>query len=341
MHHTRASKGRSLQGAILPKSKNWGVFMKKYLLKRLLIMIPVFFGITVMVFCLVNWAPGSPVDAMITDTMTAADIEELRVSMGLDAPLHVQYAKWLGRMLTGNLGNSYRTKSPVINNIAERIGPTLLLMGTVLTVSVVLGVFLGILAACKPYSIFDYSASGLAFIGSGMPTFFIALIFIYFFSVKLRWLPTGGMYTNASSQSLPELIRHMVLPTAVMSISMIGNYIRQTRSAMLEVLGEEYIKMSRAKGMGEKRVVLIHALRNAMLPTITAIGLSVPTLVGGSVVTEQIFGWPGIGSLMVLSVTYRDYPVIMGITVYIAVAVMAVNLLVDLLYGILDPRVRN
>lgn len=315
--------------------------MRKYLLKRLLIMIPVFFGITIMVFCLVNWAPGSPVDAMITDTMTAEDIEELRINMGLDEPIYIQYGKWMGRMLTGDLGYSYRTKAPVIHDIAERIGPTLILMGTVLSVSVILGVFLGAMAAYKPYTVLDYTASGLAFVGSGMPTFFIALIFIYYFSVKLGILPTGGMYANASKQTFDELIRHMILPTAVMSISMVGNYIRQTRSAMLEVLGEEYIKMSRAKGMREKRVVLLHGLRNAMLPVITTIGLSVPTLVGGSVVTEQIFGWPGIGSLMVLSVTYRDYPVIMGITVYIAVAVMAVNLLIDLLYGLFDPRVRN
>ena len=315
--------------------------MRKYITKRLLVMIPVFFGITIMIFLLTNLAPGSPVDAMITDTMTPEDIEELRVSMGLDQPLYVQYGKWLGRLFQGDLGYSYRTKTSVISVVSERIAPTLLLNGMVLLLSVVLGIFLGVLAAYKPYSVWDYTASGLSFIGAGVPTFFIALVFIYLFAVKWNLLPTGGMYTNASNKTFAEACRHMVLPTAVMTISMVGNYIRQTRSAMLEVMGEDYIKMARAKGMREKRVILLHALRNSMLPIVTCIGLSVPFLVGGSVVTEQIFGWPGLGSLMVLSVTYRDYPVIMGITAYISIAVMLINLIMDLLYGILDPRIRN
>lgn len=315
--------------------------MKNFLFKRILVMIPVFFGMTILVFLLSNLTPGSPVDAMITPEMTPADIEALYVRMGLDQPLYVQYIKWLGRLFQGSLGYSYRTGTEVIRVIGERVGPTLLLTGIALALSILIGVVLGVLAACKPYSMWDYLASGLSFIGAGFPTFFLALISIYLFSVRLKWLPTGGMYTNANVRDWLDVIKHLIQPAAVLAITMMGSYIRQTRSAMLEVLGEEYIKMARAKGLREKVVLYSHALRNAMMPIATQIGMSVPFLVGGAVVTEQVFGWPGMGSLMVLSITYRDYPVIMGITVYITFAVMAVNLLMDIVYALLDPRVRN
>lgn len=315
--------------------------MSKYIVKRLLIMIPVFFGMTALVFFLSNMTPGSPIDAMITPEMEATDIARLEHEMGLDQPVYIQYFKWLGRLFQGNLGYSYRTSQEVIRVIGERVGPTLILTLTVLAVSVLIGVSLGVIAACRPYSVWDTIASGLSFIGSGMPGFFIALIFIYIFSVNLGWLPTGGMYTNANTHTLGDLISHLVLPTFSMAIASSGSYIRQTRSAMLEVLGEEYVKMDRAKGMRERVVLYSHALRNAMLPIVTTVGMSVPGLVGGAVIIEQIFGWPGMGSLMAMSVTYRDYPVIMGITMYITIAVLLTNLLMDLLYAVLDPRIRN
>jgi len=315
--------------------------MKKYILKRLLVMIPVFIGMTALVFFLSNMTPGSPVDAMVTPEMSVEDIEALKHNMGLDQPVYVQYIKWLQRMFQGNLGYSYRTSDPVIKDISERVGPTLTLTLTVLGVSIVFGVTLGVLAACKPYSIWDTLASGLSFVGSSMPGFFIALVLIYIFAVKLRWLPTGGMYTSVSSGSFSDLMKHMILPIIAMSLGSSGNYIRQTRSAMLEVMGEEYVKMARAKGMRERTVLYVHALRNAMLPIVTTVGMSVPGLVGGSIIIEQIFGWPGMGTLMTMSVTYRDYPVIMGITMYITVAVLITNLIMDLLYAVLDPRIRN
>lgn len=315
--------------------------MKKYIIKRLLIMIPVFLGMTALVFFLSNMTPGSPVDAMITPEMNAQDIEELEHRMGLDQPVYVQYFKWLGRMFQGDLGYSYRTSNPVIKDIGERVIPTLTLTLTVLVVAVIIGVTLGVLAACKPYSLWDTLASGLSFVGSSMPGFFIALVLVYLFAVKLGWLPTGGMYSSVSSNNFGDLVKHMILPTISMAMSSAGSYIRQTRSAMLEVMGEEYIKMARAKGMRERVVLYVHALRNAMLPIVTAIGMSVPGLVGGSIIIEQIFGWPGMGTLMTMSVTYRDYPVIMGITMYITVAVLATNLVMDLLYAVLDPRIRS
>ncbi|MDO4332718.1 MAG: ABC transporter permease [Eubacteriales bacterium] len=315
--------------------------MRKFLLKRFLILIPVFFGVTFLVFLLSNLAPGSPVDAMITPDMNEAQIQDLTLRMGLDQPIVVQYAKWLGRMVRGDLGYSYRTKTAVTGVIGERIGPTLVLTGTVLILSIAVGVALGVIAAYKPYTFWDYLASGISFVGSGVPSFFLALVLIYFFSVKLRLLPTGGMYTNAATESLADLARHMVLPVIVLTMSISGGYIRQSRSAMLEVLGEEYVKMARARGIKERVVLLRHALRNAMLPIVTAIAMSIPFLVGGSVITEQVFGWPGMGSLMVISISNRDYPVIMGITVYITIAVLAVNVIVDILYALLDPKIRN
>lgn len=315
--------------------------MKKFLLKRFLILIPVFFGVTFLVFLLSNLAPGSPVDAMITPDMNEAQIQDLTLRMGLDQPIAVQYAKWLGRMVQGDLGYSYRTKTEVAGVIGERIGPTLVLTGTVLALSVVIGVLLGVIAACRPYTFWDYLASGISFVGSGVPSFFLALVLIYFFSVKLHLLPTGGMYTNAGTENPADLARHMVLPVIVLTMSISGGYIRQSRSAMLEVLGEEYVKMARARGIKERVVLLKHALRNAMLPIVTSIAMSIPFLVGGSVVTEQVFGWPGMGSLMVISISNRDYPVIMGITVYITIAVLCVNVIVDILYALLDPKIRN
>lgn len=315
--------------------------MKKYILKRILIMIPVFIGMTALVFFLSRLTPGSPVDAMITPEMGVEDIAALEHRMGLDQPVYVQYFRWLESMFKGDLGYSYRTSAPVIKDIGVRVGPTLVLTLTVLVVSVIIGVTLGVLAASKPFSAWDMIASGLSFVGSSMPGFFIGLLLVYVFSIKLGLLPTGGMYTSVGSTSFADLVKHMLLPTITMSLSSAGSYIRQTRSAMLEVMGEEYVKMARAKGMRERTVLYIHALRNALLPIVTSIGMSVPGLVGGSIIIEQIFGWPGMGTLMVLSVTYRDYPVIMGITMYITVAVLITNLVMDLLYAVLDPRIRS
>ena len=315
--------------------------MGKFLIRRFLILIPVFFGMTFIVFMLTNLTPGSPVDAMLTPDMTEADIQQMYINFGLDQPLLIQYVKWLGRLLQGNLGYSYRTGGLVTKVIGERVGPTFQLTFVTLVLAIVIGVSLGVLAACKPDSVWDYLASGISFLGAGIPSFFLALILIYIFCVKLRILPTGGMYTSASTATFMDIAKHMILPCGTLILTMCGSYIRQTRSAMLEVLGEEYIKMSRANGTVERKVLYGYALRNAMLPISTAIGMSIPFLISGSVVIEQIFGWPGMGSLMVLSIQYRDYPVIMGATVYITIAIVIVNMLMDIVYALLDPRIRN
>jgi peptide/nickel transport system permease protein len=313
----------------------------KYVRKRLLIAIPVFISITVLVYIMSSLAPGDPVrTALSNPDATMEDIERLRAEWGLDRPVFVQYADWLERFLTGDMGTSYRTKRPVSTMIFERIGPSLLLMGTSILLSLLIAIPFGVMAAYKPYSAWDYAASGLAFFGAAIPAFFAALVFLYIFAVTLKVLPTGGMYGNDGVKDIGILLVHMILPTATLVLEQVGGYIRQVRSSVLEVLGEDYVRTARSKGVIERRVILNHALRNALMPIVTLLGMSIPFLVGGAVVTEQIFGWPGIGSLMVYSITTRDYPTIMGISAVIAIAVLFVNILLDVVYAILDPRIR-
>jgi peptide/nickel transport system permease protein len=313
----------------------------KYIGKRLIIAIPVFIGITILVYVMSSMAPGDPVrQALSSPDATLEDIARLRAQWGLDKPVIVQYLNWLGRFITGNMGTSYRTGRPVGGMILERIGPTLLITGTSIILSLVIAIPFGIMAAYKPYSAWDYAASGFAFFGAATPAFFAALVFLYFFSVTLKVLPTGGMYGNDGVKSLGILLVHMILPTVTLMLGQVGSYIRQVRSSVLEVLGEDYVRTARSKGLVERKVVLRHALRNALMPIVTLLGMSVPFLVGGAVVTEQIFGWPGIGSLMVYSITTRDYPTIMGISTVIAIAVLLINIILDIVYAVLDPRIR-
>lgn len=315
--------------------------MPKYIGKRILIAIPTFLGITLMVYVLASMAPGSPLEMIFMDpNATAEQMEAMRQKLGLDQPVIVQYLKWLGQLLQGNMGTSYRTGNAVWADVSERIGPTLLLTISSLIFSIVIAIPLGVMSAYKPYSAWDYISSALSFIGAAIPNFFAGLVFVYLFSVRLQIFPSGGMYDTSGVRTLPMLLHHMFLPMLVLSIQQMGSLIRQTRGAMLDVLQEDYIRTARAKGNRELVVVLGHALQNGFIPVVTRIGMMIPFLVGGAVVTEQIFAWPGLGSLMVLSINARDYPVIMGITVFIAGAVLIGNIIVDLIYGLLDPKIR-
>ncbi len=312
----------------------------RFTAKRILLMIPVLLGVSIVIYFLSNLIPGSPVDAYITETTTPEDIIRLQERFGLDQPIYVRYWNWLVSCLQGDFGFSYRTGTEVAELLVSRIGPTLLLATMALSVSLVISLCLGISAACKPYSPIDYISSGIAFVGSGFPGFFLALLSIYLFSVQLGWLPTSGMATSASNMQLGDILLHTIQPTMVLAISLAGSNIRQTRSAMLEVLNEDYVRVAEAKGMHRRTVIFRHALRNALIPITTQVGLTVLNLVGGAVVTEQIFGWPGIGTLLITSIKFRDYPTIMCITLYITFAVLVVNMVVDIIYGLLDPRVR-
>ena len=315
--------------------------MLRYIIKRLLIAIPVFIGITILVYAMSVNAPGDPVRmALNSPDATQEDMDRLREEWGLNDPIIVQYMNWTRKMLQGDLGTSYRTHRPVSEMISERIGPTLLITVTSVILALLISLPCGALAAYKPYTLWDYMASGISFIGAATPGFFAALVALYIFSVKLKWLPTGGMYGTDGIQSLPLLIRHMVLPVMTLTLAQIGSYIRQVRSSVLEVLGEDYIRTARSKGIREIRVVMRHTLRNVLIPIVTLVSMQIPFLVGGAVVTEQIFGWPGIGSLMVYSITARDYPTIMGISAMIGFAVLTANVVLDIVYALLDPRIR-
>lgn len=312
----------------------------KYIGKRLLIIIPTFLGITILAYILTAMAPGDPIDMIVgTAQVDQAMVDKLRAQYGLDQPVIIQYFHWLGRLLQGNLGLSYRTNEPVLSMILSRLGPTLMITLTSVVISVILAIPMGVAAAVKPYSVWDYIASGISFLAAAMPNFFVSLILVFIFGVTLQMLPTSGMYSSAGGKTLSDLLVHMILPVAVLAFQQIGNLIRQVRGSMLEVLQEDYIRTAREKGLKEKRVVIRHGLRNALVPVVTTIGMNLPFIVGGAIVTEQIFSWPGLGSLMVQSINARDYPVIMGITVAIAIVVLIGNLITDLVYGILDPRI--
>lgn len=314
--------------------------MKKYIIKRILISIPIFLIITFVVYILSNLAPGGPIEVIAANSgkLSPEDLEALKISYGLDKPVLVRYGFWLMDLFHGDLGDSYSFGKPVALLISQRIGPTLLLAGVSLLISILIGIPLGIVSACKQYSKTDTITSGYSYISQAMPGFFIAFILIYIFAAKLGWLPTSGMY-DSGEKSVFGLVKHMVLPVIASSFSIIGIFIRQTRSATLEVMNEDYIKTARSKGISKKRVILKHAVRNAMLPVVAVIGMCVANLLSGSVVVEQIFGWPGTGSLMMTAIEKRDYPIIMGLTVLIAAMVLIVNLLLDIVYAALDPRI--
>lgn len=312
--------------------------MFKYILKRLLQLIPAFFIITALVFFLSAAAPGDPVDAVLAsiDDVTPEMEAQIRAQYGLDKPAPVRYLIWLRNLLQGDMGVSTQTHEPVWDMIRDRIGPTLTLTGTALLISLLIAIPLGILAAIKPYSIWDNISSFLAFIGSSLPGFFVALMLIFIFAVNLKWLPTMGMYDRDGT----GLAKHLILPVIVTVLRMMGTYIKQTRGSILDVMNEEYVKAARAKGISEFQVLIKHVLRNALIPIVSCIGLNIPFLVGGATVTEKIFGWPGMGTLLVQAISQRDYNVIMGVTVLIALVVLVVNLLIDLIYAYLDPKIR-
>ena len=315
--------------------------MFKYTVKRLLVAIPTFFGITVLVYLISAMAPGSPLEMLMADPMaTKESMEALKTQMGLNDPAIIQYFRWLAAMLQGNLGISYRNSLPVLGQVLEKLGPTLILTLSSTVLSVLIAVPLGIMSAYKPYSAWDYASSGFAFVGASTPTFFTGLVMIYIFAVKLRVLPMGGMY-DAGVHTVASAVNHLILPCLVLTIFNIGSILRQTRGSMMEVFSEDYIRTARAKGLTEPRVVIIHGLRNALIPVVTVLSTMIPFMFGGAVVAEQVFSWPGLGSLMVQSINARDYPMIMGITVVIAAAVLIGNVLTDIAYSILDPKIRE
>lgn len=271
-------------------------------------------------------------------TMTDATYEALEHELGLDQPVPVRYWRWLTGFARGDMGRSSQFNRPVSSIIAERLGPTLMLTFTSLLISILISIPLGIMSAYKPYSIWDNIASVITFIGASMPGFMLCLFGIYLFAVKLGWFPTQGMYYTGQPQTVRALLMHLILPATIAGLQMVGSLLKQTRSAVLEVMNEDYIKTARSKGMGEIKVILRHAFRNALIPIVTTISLSVPFLIGGSVVIEQIFSWPGMGSLIISSISARDYEPVMAAAVVICIVVLVSNILLDFVYILIDPR---
>ncbi len=314
--------------------------MGRYIRRRLVTAIPVFFGITLLVFLMVNLAPGTITDLMGEGASSEADRAALEAALGLDQPLPIRYVQWLAGLFRGQLGQSFFYDRPVSRLIAQRVGPSLLLTGSGVVLAVAIALPLGILAAWKPRSVWDRLASVLSLISYSVPGFFLCLAGIALFAVTLGWLPARGMYTAGSFTSLADLLRHLILPAGVVCLSSLGELVKQTRAACLEALGQDYIVTARAKGLTEGAVMVRHAFRGSLVPVLTTILSHIPHILGGSVVVEQIFGWPGMGSLLFSGISQRDYPVVMGVTVVIALAVLLTNLLLDLVYGLADPRVR-
>ncbi len=313
--------------------------MGKYILKRILIAIPVLIGITLIDYAIMCLA-GSPLEMLKGPRISDAALQAKEIAAGLDKPLIVQYFVWLWQLLQGNLGYSMKSYEPVSAMIGSHIGPTLLLMGASLILSLLIAVPAGIYSAVKQYSKGDYAVVTASFIGSSIPSFFLALILIYIFTVKLGVLPSSGMNTLGMDGSVADTIRHMVLPVTVLAVSLAGSNIRYIRSSFLEILQQDYLRTARAKGIGYKRVIWKHAMRNALLPIVTVIGMQIPMLFGGAVIIEQMFSWPGLGLMTMTAIMGRDYPVIMGVCLLSAVVVLISNLITDILYALVDPTIQ-
>jgi len=313
----------------------------KYILRRIGLAIITFFGITVLVFMISSMASGSPLELLLSNqNISPAEVERQRIKLGLDQPIYIQYFNWLKNFFQGNLGESYRTGQPVMEMIMNGLWPTVLLAFSSVIVACLIAFPLGIQSARHQNRGWDNFSSLFSFLTTSTPSFFLALIFLYFFAVKLKLLPIGGMYESGQQETLGSLLQHLFMPAVVLGMQMVGSLIQYTRSSMLEVMREDYVRTARSKGLKERAVIIKHVLRNSLIPVVTYLGMEIPLLIGGAVVTEQVFSWPGIGNLMIKSIDSRDYPVVMGITVLVAVAVLVFNILTDLIYGILDPRIR-
>ena len=313
--------------------------MWKYVLKKILLAIPVLLGITIIDYVIMSLA-GSPLDMMVGPRMTEGTVAARAAQWGLDQPIYVQYWNWLRELFHGNLGYAYKSGQPVAEIIGSHLGPTLLLMGLSMALGLLIAVPAGIYSAVHRYQKRDYAVVSASFLFSSIPGFFLALILVYFFTVRLGWLPSSGMYTPGTGGDAMDVFRHLIMPSLVLAIGVAGGNIRYIRSSVLEILEMDYLRTAKAKGLGRKIVIRKHALRNALLPIITVIGMQIPTLFGGAVIVEQMFSWPGLGQVTWDAVLSRNYPVIMGVCLLSAVVVLLSNLVTDILYALVDPTIK-
>ncbi|WP_127903894.1 ABC transporter permease [Solirhodobacter olei] len=317
--------------------------MLTYMFRRLAVGLAMLLALSVLVFILLRLAPGDPVAAYINPSapLSPQALAELRARLGLDQPLPVQYLAWLRAALSGNFGYSIqRGGVPVLPLVLGRVGPTALLMGTGLVIATVAGIATGIVSAVRRNSSLDVALSAVASLGISSPAFLTALLGLYLFAVKFHVAPAGGMLTPGVPFSLTDLLAHLILPACLLSLGYAAMIMRYMRSSLLEVLNQDYVRTARAKGVREVWVILKHATRNALLPVITLIGSTIGVAVGGAIFLESVFNWPGMGLLLVDAVSSRDYPVIMCATLITGAGVILVNLLTDLLYAVIDPRIQ-
>jgi len=309
-----------------------------YIIKRLIAMLPVLALVSLIVFTIIHLTPGDPALIMLGEEATPQALAALRHELGLDQPLPVQYLVWLSHVLRGDLGRSIRTNQPVIEAIMQRLPVTLELTTLAMVISIMAAIPAGIISATRRNSASDLISTTLALLGISMPSFFLAILLIFVFSLKVRWLPPMG-YTPFQ-KGVWENLRGMILPAITLGIAAMAIVARLTRSTLLEALQQDYVRTARAKGLREQAVIYSHALKNAMIPITTILGLQIGFLLGGAVITETIFALPGVGRLVVASIFERDFPLVQGVVLFLALMHLVVNLIVDLLYAYLDPRIR-
>lgn len=321
--------------------------MTRYIMRRLLEAIPLLLLVSLVMFFVLRLVPGGPLAVYARGQTSPEALAELRVKLGLDQPLIMQYLRWLGRAIQGDLGTSFQTGRPVTVEIIERLGPTVYLIGSTFLVVLLISVLVGVLSAVRQYSLLDIGITTLTFIGQALPVFWVGLllILIFFSSIKnpttgMPLLPAGGMHSVGADFNLWDWLSHLLLPMVTLGLGWVSWYSRYLRSSMLDVIHEDYIRTARAKGLSEAKVIFKHALKNAAIPLVTVVALDLPVLFGGSLFVEIIFSWPGMGRLFFRAVELRDYPILMGTILIIAMMMVFANLLSDVIYAYLDPRIR-
>jgi ABC-type dipeptide/oligopeptide/nickel transport system permease component len=292
------------------------------------------------VFLVLHLSPGDPAEIMLGSQASQADVARLRADLGLDEPLPLQYARWMAHVLQGDLGRSIRLRQPVLGEVLIRFRATLILTTTALFLSTVCGIALGVLSAARPRSLVDRLSTLGSIFGASMPSFWLGLVLMVCFSLWLGWLPASGMYGAHGTGGLADLLSHLALPAVTLAAASTTIIARLTRSTMLDILRQDFVRTARAKGLVERGVVLRHALRNALIPTVTVVGVQAGYLLGGAILTETVFAWPGVGTLMIQGILARDFPLVQGCVLVIALGFVLFNLAVDLLYAFLDPRIR-
>lgn len=318
--------------------------MGKYIVRRLLLMIPILLGVSFIVFLLVASLPGDAVSAHMAGKISPEKLEQNRALLGLDQPVLVRYFNWLGNAIQGNFGISITYKIPVTEVIGDFVWNSFLLAAVAFVLELLIAIPVGVVSAVKQYSIFDNVSTVFCFAVISLPSFFLAMILRFVFSVKLGIFPLDGMETAGVAytgmQHVGDVIMHMVLPIVCLTLLSVGSTTRYVRTSMLEVIRQDYVRTARAKGLPERVVIYKHALKNGMIPIVTFVGGALPSLFAGAMITETIFAWPGIGKVFLGSIGQRDYLFMMGFTMFLAVLVMVGNLLSDILYGVVDPRIR-